>query len=69
MTTETRREVLRTAARGVVAAALGAVAATLGLRRHRSRERGYCDHAGKCGGCPETSDCDVYEAIGGRPRR
>jgi hypothetical protein len=69
VTTETRREILRTAARGVAAAALGAVAATLGLRRGRRRSEGYCDHAGKCGSCPVTSDCHVVEAIGGGGRR
>jgi hypothetical protein len=67
--TETRREALRTAARGAIAAALGAAAVVLGLRRGRPKTTGYCDQAGRCGGCPITSDCDVYQAMGGGRRR
>jgi hypothetical protein len=59
--TEGRRGILRLAA----AAGLGALAAALGLRRGESVEEGYCDRAGRCGGCPVTDDCDVYQAIKG----
>ena len=62
METEQRRGVLRLAA----AAALGALAATLGLRRgSENTEEGYCDYAGRCGGCPVTDDCDVYRDMHG----
>ncbi len=63
MKTEERRGVLRLAA----AAALGALAATLGLRRGTkdTKNSGYCDRAGRCGGCPVTEGCDVYQAMNG----
>ena len=64
---ESRRNLLRTAARTAVAAAIGGLALALGLRR-RSKSAGYCDHAGRCGGCPVTDGCDVFEAMGGRTR-
>jgi len=67
VTTESRRDLLRTAGRAVAAAALGALAVTLGFRR-RTKASGYCDHAGRCGGCPVTEDCDVYRAMGGKAR-
>jgi hypothetical protein len=64
---ETRRSLLRATARTVAVAAIGALAASLGLRR-RSRSEGYCDRAGRCGGCPVTETCDVFRAMGGRAR-
>jgi len=65
---ETRRDLLRTAGRALVAAALGALSVTLGLRR-REKPDGYCDYSGKCGGCPVTDGCETYQAMGGRTRR
>ena len=71
MMTEDRRQVLITGVRYAAAAALGALAVKLGLRRgtEESRSDGYCDRAGRCGGCEITADCDVYQAMngGGRP--
>ena len=71
MKTENRRTVLLTGARLTAVAALGALAATLGLRRGAkgARASGYCDRAGRCGGCPITHDCDAYQALlpGSRP--
>ena len=60
-----RRETLRWAARAAVAAALGALGVALGLRRGGARDEGYCDRAGRCGGCPVTDDCEIHRAIGG----
>ncbi len=61
---ESRRNLLRTAARTAVAGALGALAVALGLRKSK-KDKGYCGHGGRCGGCPVTDDCDVFEAMGG----
>jgi len=68
--TDNRRGVLLTGARLAAAAALGALAATLGLRRQTKlgTDDGYCDRAGRCGGCRITADCDVYQAMNGGPR-
>ena len=70
MKTDNRRGVLLTGARLAAAAALGALAATFGLRRQTKLGSGdgYCDRAGRCGGCRITSDCDVYQAMNGGPR-
>ncbi len=66
--TDQRRQVLRSGARYLFATAIGALALTLGLRR-REKSTGYCDRAGRCGGCRVTADCDVYQAthVEGRP--
>jgi hypothetical protein len=65
-----RRGILVSGARLAAAAALGALAATLGLRRQTKRadDGGYCDRAGRCRGCEVTADCDVYQAMHGGPR-
>ena len=68
MKTDARRQALRWVARFAVAAAIGAVAVTLGLRR-RAKSTGYCHRAGRCGGCSLTPRCDVYQAIRGRAPR
>ena len=67
MMNEERRKVLRSGARLAVAAAIGGLALKLGLRR-RPESTGYCDRAGRCGGCQVTSSCDVYQAMHGGPR-
>ena len=66
--TEERRQILRSGARYLFAAAIGALALTLGLRR-REKSTGYCDRAGRCGGCGITAGCDVYQAthVGRKP--
>ena len=64
-----RRSALRSAARGAVAAVLGGLGLFLGLRRKRPETQGYCDHSGRCGGCPVTEDCHVHQAIGPGSRR
>ena len=71
MKTEERRGILLTGARLTAAAALGALAATLGLRRRTkaSKDGGYCDRAGRCGGCRTTANCDVYQETHGGPGR
>ncbi len=61
MTSENRRQVLRSGARALVATALGALAVSLGLRRGEKTTEGYCDRAGRCGGCAVTAGCDVYQ--------
>ena len=68
MKTDARRQALRWVARIAVAAAIGVVAVTLGLRR-RAKSTGYCHRAGRCGGCSITARCDVYQAIRGRAQR
>ena len=68
MKTDARRQALRWVARIALAAAIGAVAVTLGLRR-RAKSTGYCHRAGRCGGCSITARCDVYQAIRGRAQR
>ncbi len=68
MASRDRRRALRSVARVVAAAAVGAVALTLGLRR-RSKSTGYCDRAGRCGGCSVTAQCDVYLATHARAER
>ena len=70
MRTENRRTVLLTGARLTAVAALGALAAALGLRRKSkgSGAPGYCDRAGRCGGCTTTKSCDAYQAMHGGPR-
>ena len=68
MTTEERRQALRTGARTLVAAAIGALAVKLGLARRTKRAdegEGYCDRAGRCGGCQVTAGCDVYRSTHG----
>ena len=64
MRTDERRGVLVSGARLAAAAALGALAATFGLRRQTKLTNGdgYCDRAGRCNGCDVTADCDVYLA-------
>ncbi len=68
MTTDSRRRVLRSTARLALAAALGALAAKL-LLRHPSKSPGYCDRAGRCGGCTIQAGCDVYRALHVRTTR
>jgi hypothetical protein len=68
MKTEERRSLLRTVARTAVATAIGALTAKLSLRRGTSNE-GYCDHGGRCGGCPVTNDCEVFVDMGGSAGR
>jgi len=65
--TEERRGLLLTTARLTAVAALGALAATLGLRRQTKLGTGdgYCDRAGRCNGCQITAKCDVYQATHG----
>ena len=67
MATEERRRVIEKGARYLVAAALGALALSLGLRRGK-KTAGYCDRAGRCGGCQVTDDCGVYRDTHGGPR-
>jgi hypothetical protein len=69
--TEERRRALRAGFRLAAAAALGAVAAVLGLRRSPggAKDAGYCDRAGRCAGCPVTAKCDAFEAMHGGPER
>jgi hypothetical protein len=61
MANDDRRQVLRTGARYLIASALGALAISLGLRKGEQTSSGYCDQAGRCGGCEVTADCDVYQ--------
>ena len=68
MKTDSRRRVLRSSARLAIAAALGALATRL-LLRHPRRAEGYCDRAGRCGGCRVTEGCDVYQALHARAGR
>ena len=66
MRTDERRGVLETGARLAAAAALGALGLTLGLRRAKdTKVAGYCDRAGRCGGCSATASCDVFQAMHG----
>ena len=67
MTTEDRRKVLRSGARLLFATALGALALALGLRKGE-KTAGYCDRAGRCGGCEVTKSCDAYQAMHGGPK-
>ena len=60
MTSDDRRQVLRTGARYLIATALGALAVSLGFRKGERTAEGYCDRAGRCGGCEVTAECDVY---------
>jgi hypothetical protein len=66
-----RRGVLVSGARLAAAAALGALAATFGLRRQTkwTTDGAYCDRAGRCDGCDVTADCDVYQATHQEARR
>jgi hypothetical protein len=66
VTNEDRRQLLRTGARYLFATALGALAVSLGLRRGGKTAAGYCERAGRCGGCEVTADCDTFQAMHGR---
>ena len=66
--TDNRRQVLRSTARAALAAALGALTAKL-LLRGPARASGCCARAGRCGGCPVTHDCDVYQSTHVRSSR
>ncbi len=70
METESRRKALLAGARLLAVTALGAMAAALGLRRPSAPRAGpgYCDRAGRCGGCEVTSGCDAWQATHGGPR-
>ena len=70
MKTDERRGVLLSGARLTAAAALGALATALGLRRQTKLGTGdgYCDRAGRCDGCGVTDACDVFQATHGGPR-
>ena len=69
MKTDERRGILRTGARLAAAAALGALGVTIGLRRRGkdTKEAGYCNRAGRCGGCDVTETCDVFQDMHGGP--
>lgn len=61
----TRREMLRMAARGAVAAGLGALAWRL-LPGHGKKGvpgRQSCVHAGVCRGCPQAASCGLPTAL------
>jgi hypothetical protein len=64
VTTEERRKVLRSGARLLLATALGGLAVALGLRRGE-KTAGYCNRAGRCGGCEVTHNCDAFQAMHG----
>ena len=68
MKTDSRRRVLRSTARLAIGAALGALAAKLLLRRPAAGT-GYCDRAGRCGGCTIQAACDTYRALDARAGR
>ena len=69
MKSDGRRHLLLTGFRLAAAAGIGALALRLGLRRRTkdTKVAGYCDRAGRCGGCAVTADCDVWLAMHGGP--
>jgi hypothetical protein len=60
---KSRREILRTWARGGGLLALGGIATVLGWRS----VRGTCPRSHPCGGCPLFSGCELPKALANRP--